>query len=373
YAHSRARAGLGTAGHEAMTNATANSSFRVSVWPSDSSRLDVTEWSRDQWKDFGEGCLYVVLSFAFFRILQYIVRWYLFGKCYFRTFSYFAFRRRAGSERNPAADSTTLSAIPPNKKWRICNEIVSLIHAGVSGLWAGYSILFYQDIIKDMIGFRHPVIVNLIFVSTGYLLHDLLDLLINERSERVIELLFHHVVVLTAFATTQTSGLFLGVVIFGLLMELNSVFLHSRSLLNLYGFNKKSTAFKMVALLNMITLLVFRLGVSLYLMYWLFTDCFFRRWYLIVPCFFVIVSLFCTNSTLAYRVMAADGWFGKKRARHSSSRSTEEENGGAVVDDEEKSSEEDEDEEADVPIGVSVTRPDDQQLMPNGHSTTVAA
>ncbi|GMT00019.1 hypothetical protein PENTCL1PPCAC_22193, partial [Pristionchus entomophagus] len=335
-----------------------------------STRLNFTEWSKDQWKDFGEGCLYVVLSFAFFRILQYIVRWYLFGKCYFRTFSYFAFRRRAGSERNPAADSTTLSAIPPNKKWRICNEIVSLIHAAVSGLWAAYSIGFYQDIVKDMIGYRHPVIVNLIFVSTGYLLHDLLDLLINERSERVIELLFHHVVVLTAFATTQVTGLFLGVVIFGLLMELNSVFLHSRSLLNLYGYDKKSTPFKMIALLNMVTLLVFRLGVSLYLMYWLFIDCFSRAWYFILPCFFVIVSLFCTNTVLAYRVAAADGWFGKKRARQPS-QSAATENTAVVEEEEDRSS--DDEEEEDIPNGVSVTRPDDQQLVANRHSTTIAA
>ncbi|GMR52910.1 hypothetical protein PMAYCL1PPCAC_23105 [Pristionchus mayeri] len=335
--------------------------------PSISTRLDFTEWTNEQWKDFGEGCLYVLLSFAFFRILQYIVRWYLFGKCYFRTFSYFAFRRRAGSERNPAADSTTLSAIPPNKKWRICNEIVSLLHAAVSGLWAGYSILVYKDIISDMIYYRHPVIVNLIFVSTGYLLHDLLDLLINERSVRIIELLFHHVVVLTAFATSQVTGMFLGIVIFGLLMELNSVFLHSRSLLNLYGYDKKSTAFKMIALLNMVTLLVFRLGVSLYLMYWLLTDCFSRAWYFILPCFFVIVSLFCTNTVLAYRVMAADGWFGKKRARQPSRSNAATENTAVVEEDEEDESSDECDD--DLPNGVSVTRPDDQQLVANGHST----
>ncbi|KAF8367828.1 hypothetical protein PRIPAC_85657 [Pristionchus pacificus] len=331
-----------------------------------SQRLDFTEWNKEKWKDFGEACFYVLLSFAFFRILQYIVRWYLFGKCYFRTFSYFVYRRRAGSERNPAADSTTLSAIPPNKKWRICNEIVSLLHAAVSGLWAGYSILVYQDIIKDMINYRHPVIVNLIFVSTGYLLHDLLDLLINERSVRIIELLFHHVVVLTAFATTQVTGMFLGIVIFGLLMELNSVFLHSRSLLNLYGYDKKSTPFKMIALLNMVTLLFFRLGVSIYLMYWLLTDCIFRAWYFILPCFFVIVSLFCTNTVLAYRVMAADGWFGKNRARQPSRSVATENTAVEEEDDEDKSSSDDE--RDDVPNGVSVTRPDGQQLVANGHA-----
>lgn len=105
-------------------------------------------------------------------------------------------------------------------------------------------------------------------MSFGYLLHDLIDLLINERSARILELLFHHVVVIGAFLTTLVSDLFLGVVVFGLLMELNSVFLHTRSLMNLYGQPKTSTAFKFIALLNLATFLIFRMAVSVYLIYW---------------------------------------------------------------------------------------------------------
>lgn len=39
-------------------------------------------------------------------------------------------------------------------------------------------------------------------MSGGYLFHDLVDLLVNEQSARIMELLFHHAVVLTAFAVT---------------------------------------------------------------------------------------------------------------------------------------------------------------------------
>uniref|UniRef100_A0A1I7XEP9 TLC domain-containing protein n=1 Tax=Heterorhabditis bacteriophora TaxID=37862 RepID=A0A1I7XEP9_HETBA len=41
-----------------------------------------------------------------------------------------------------------------------------------------------------------------IFLSSGYLLHDLIDLLVNEQSARIMELLFHHVIVLLGFAVT---------------------------------------------------------------------------------------------------------------------------------------------------------------------------
>lgn len=50
-------------------------------------------------------------------------------------------------------------------------------------------------------------------MSTGYLIHDLIDLLINEHSLRIIELIFHHVVVLVAFGTNYTTGKFLGLFI----------------------------------------------------------------------------------------------------------------------------------------------------------------
>jgi hypothetical protein len=40
-------------------------------------------------------------------------------------------------------------------------------------------------------------------MSFGYLAEDLMDLLINERSVRIIELLFHHVIVIAAFLVAR--------------------------------------------------------------------------------------------------------------------------------------------------------------------------
>lgn len=49
-----------------------------------------------------------------------------------------------------------------------------------------------------------------LIVSTGYLIHDLTDLVINEQSLRIIELLFHHIIVLIAFGTNYATNKFLG-------------------------------------------------------------------------------------------------------------------------------------------------------------------
>ncbi|EFP03334.1 hypothetical protein CRE_28323 [Caenorhabditis remanei] len=297
--------------------------------------------------------LWVIISFGFFRALQFIVRWYLFGKWTWPNFNFFGLRRRirrnrggtevvetgtttaetveeAVVENEQEPDSRDLSAIPPNKKWRISNEFISLIHSVISGLWAAYALLYYDKLIKDLVEFRCEAGTNLVSVSfelhilmsvfkilmsTGYLLHDLIDLLINEQSARIIELLFHHVVVLSAFAVTMFTQRYLGVVVFGLLMELNSIFLHSRSLLNLYGVDKKSPSFRIVALLNMVTLFAFRLCVSAYLLYFVIISIPDVPWYQSLINGLVILSLASTNTVLTYRLLAADGLLGSRRQR----------------------------------------------------------
>jgi len=154
-----------------------------------------------------------------------------------------------------------------------------------------------------------------VILSTGYIIHDFSDLVINERSVRIIELLFHHVMVLIAFFTTLYTHKFLGVLMCGLLMELNSIFLHSRSLLNLYGQCKTSTSFRMIALLNIITFMLFRMVISVYLLYWQFTTAWLMAWPYTLVTLVVILSFAVTNTVLCYRVMAADGLLGKRRTR----------------------------------------------------------
>jgi len=279
----------------------------------DFSSIHTYNWTLNDWQGIVKTLLVILASFGFFSLLQYAARFYLFGKFSFRRFDYFKFGRKNNSRRGrPIPSSTELEVHPPNKKWRISNEAVSLIHSVLSGLWALYAIVTYTDLMTFMNTFTHPVPKFLIYVSFGYIAHDLIDLLINERSARIMELLFHHVVVIAAFSITLITDMFLGVVVLGLLMEINSIFLHSRSLLNLYRQPKDSTAFKFIALLNIVTFMLFRIAVSIYLLYWQFTNMFTTLvWYHAVITFLVIGSLAVTNSVLLYRVLSADGLLGK--------------------------------------------------------------
>ncbi|PAV90469.1 hypothetical protein WR25_14604 [Diploscapter pachys] len=250
-----------------------------------------------------------ILALAFFWCLQFIARWYLFRRVSFRSFNYFIL---PDDENN---DSRQLSIIPPNKKWRISNECISLVHSIVSGLWAGYVLISDKQFSEDPIQHRSPMADNLILFSAAYMFHDLVDLLANEQSARILELLIHHITVLTAFFVTIWTNLYLGVVVYGLLMELNSVFLHCRSLLNHYGVSKKRPIFRMTAFFNMITLVVFRLAVNFFLARWLIGVLPQLPIFQAIINSLVTLTLCISNSVLAYRVMAADGLLGKSRAR----------------------------------------------------------
>ncbi|VDK87790.1 unnamed protein product, partial [Onchocerca ochengi] len=163
------------------------------------------------WKKLGINCSQVLLSFLCFRFLQFIVRWYLFGTCTFKTFSYFGWGRKT-DHSNAVVDihsSQPFLVASPNRRWKISSEAVSLVHSVVSGFWALYAMIVYPKLMEDMINYKNTMAHYLLIVSTGYLIHDIIDLLINEQSLRIIELLFHHVIVLLAFGSNYAMDKFL--------------------------------------------------------------------------------------------------------------------------------------------------------------------
>lgn len=286
----------------------------------DNPKSSTAKTTYERLQEIGLIVFWILFSFCCYRILQLLVRWYLYGKWTFKTFNFFEFVRRRKNSNRPVPDVNALDTIPPNKKWRSSNEIVSLIHSAMSGFWALYFLTAFYDKLKEdcgLISFYHPIGEYLVFMTFGYLAEDFLDLVINERSVRIIELLFHHTVVVAAFLVTLTTDLFLGIVVIGLLMEINSIFLHTRSLMNLNGVKKKSYAFRLIALLNIATFIGFRMVVSIYLAIWVFLPSTIQNvpWYLVGINGILILSLFVSNTVLLYRVLAADGIFGKKRAR----------------------------------------------------------
>jgi hypothetical protein len=155
-------------------------------------------------------------------------------------------------------------------------------------------------------------------------MHDAIDLIYHERSLRTLELLFHHVSVIVALMCCVLTKRFVAVCACGLLMEVrkphqqptmrpitidtplqlqvNSIFLHSRSLLNLNGVDKLRLIYRCVSVGNIGTFIVFRLSTTVFLIVW---DCLhyhvMTSFYFAVL-FFVMFSMLIVNLILFYRV-----------------------------------------------------------------------
>uniref|UniRef100_A0A914URG0 TLC domain-containing protein n=1 Tax=Plectus sambesii TaxID=2011161 RepID=A0A914URG0_9BILA len=192
------------------------------------------------------------------------------------------------------------------KSWRIANETTSIIHSIVSGSWALSSLIKYPRMWTDMIEWYDDSTYSLVLMYVGYLLNDIVDMLINERSSRVSELLIHHVTAFAAFGCSVYTKRFVALCACALLMEVNSVFLHARSVMNMRAYDKTSPVYKAVVCANIITFVIFRLGATAYMSLWVW------RVRNIVETLYVTVGLFGSitltimNAFLFYRLLRTD-------------------------------------------------------------------
>uniref|UniRef100_A0A8D3DGU0 TLC domain-containing protein n=1 Tax=Scophthalmus maximus TaxID=52904 RepID=A0A8D3DGU0_SCOMX len=158
---------------------------------------------------------------------------------------------------------------PARKKaWKWRNISTSLAHSTLTGAWAVlwcvetqqhavgpvvYSRVIVRSslshvvrlwlcsfslrpqMVADLISSHSVLSHSLVAVSTGYFIHDFLDLASNQSVKQSWEVLLHHSVVISCFGLAVTSRLYLGFAVVSLLVEINSVFLHIRQLLLLSG------------------------------------------------------------------------------------------------------------------------------------------
>lgn len=142
-------------------------------------------------------------------------------------------------------------------KWR--NVATSLIHSVITGIWS--PLAFYQapQMRDDLIRSFTPSCHCLVSFSIGYFIYDALDMLMYHRKRSTYELLVHHFLVILCFGIAVFSGQFVAYGALSLMVEINSVFLHTRQLFIITGEPKSSGRYKINALLNVGTFLFFRI------------------------------------------------------------------------------------------------------------------
>ncbi|XP_034406390.1 TLC domain-containing protein 2-like [Cyclopterus lumpus] len=167
-----------------------------------------------------------------------------------------------------------------NKSWKWRNISTSLAHSSLTGAWAVVCFYIQPHMVEDLISSQSLLSHSLVAVSTGYFIHDFLDVALNQSFKRSREVLLHHSLVLSCFSLSVTSRLYVGYAVVSLLVEINSVFLHIRQLLLLSGRRnmpgtdvkappRPSVTYSVTSALSLGTLLVFRVCTLAWMTRWL--------------------------------------------------------------------------------------------------------
>lgn len=157
-------------------------------------------------------------------------------------------------------------------KWKSC--LVSCIHSLVIGCAAVYT--FYHLIPKALIDLKfihNDLAVFVVGASIGYFVYDACYLLTCPWDRECVEFLVHHAIVIVCMVTSLLTKQFISVVILGLFVEVNSVFFHVRELLLMVGVSRESLIFRCNSFVNIVTCLIFRLGVQLWILRWNLINC----------------------------------------------------------------------------------------------------
>lgn len=158
---------------------------------------------------------------------------------------------------------------------------------------------------KDLINSYSVSAHGAISLSVGYFMYDFLDMAIHDH-KRSIDLLIHHCLVISCFGLSVCTRYYQGYSLVALLVEVNSIFLHLRQLMLLYGVQKSSKMYQLNGIFNIATFVVFRVFTMGGMFHWLLTH----RTDLTVTVFglgvFSLLVIMGMNFQLLFRVWKSD-------------------------------------------------------------------
>ncbi|CAD5227985.1 unnamed protein product [Bursaphelenchus xylophilus] len=200
------------------------------------------------------------------------------------------------------------------RQYRLRNLTICITHSMISGGFVlGFAITHFRLMFDNPATYYEPYMKYVFQFSVGYFIHDALDMLKHEISRWTLELLFHHAVTVFVFLCPICSHDFAIFGYWGLLMEVNSVFLHMRTLHQLSGrAESHKMEFEIIKYLNVVTFVIFRFFVQIFQVHFTFTQQDHFVYFYKAVGLYGSIFFFVVNCMLLYRVLASDGFLGKK-------------------------------------------------------------
>ncbi|XP_005502193.2 TLC domain-containing protein 1 [Columba livia] len=170
-----------------------------------------------------------------------------------------ALRRAALALPQPAAVRSR-----PGRAWRWWNLLVSFAHSVLAGLWALFSLWHSPELLSNIEDGYSVSGHLLVCFSSGYFIHDSLDIIFSHQSRSSWEYLVHHAMAISAFVSLIITGRFMVAAVLLLLVEVSNIFLTFRMLLKMS--NVPSPAlYKANKYVNLVMYFIFRLAPQVYL------------------------------------------------------------------------------------------------------------
>ncbi|THD24480.1 putative transmembrane protein 56 [Fasciola hepatica] len=141
----------------------------------------------------------------------------------------------------------------PEQIWRWRNMVVSWVHALLVGTWDILCFYYYPTLMNDLVDHVVPFTYYMVAISTGYFLFDFWDMCVQKKTLRMWELTLHHFAVLSAFIYNIVTVKYIAYTVVALLAEVNSIFLHTRKLMQMHKVPFTTSVYRFNAVLNLLT------------------------------------------------------------------------------------------------------------------------
>ncbi|XP_072042591.1 TLC domain-containing protein 2-like [Amphiura filiformis] len=191
-------------------------------------------------------------------------------------------------------------------KWR--NVMGSILHAVLVSMVGFYCVFRSPEYMSERVTTHTTLGEVNICITIGYLVYDASDLMRFQGVYSTWPILTHHCCLfLLGFGCIMYHQQLVAYALMGSMIETNSIFLHGRQLLLMYGFSKDSLIYKINNAFNIFTYITFRLiGGSIMLLVFLPADYDKMSSFWFVVFTLAILTLVVINMILFYRLIRSD-------------------------------------------------------------------
>ena len=165
--------------------------------------------------------------------------------------------------------TTPKSMTLPNLRVKWTKNLTSLFHSVIAAtwsMWLFFSYLVYSDMVNGFLRSAH----TLLCITMGYFLSDTAFMIwrVLELKRTDCLLFIHHVGCIALIAHSVRSQKYVPLMIFNLMVEINSVLLHSRVMLKLCQVHPSNIWSQWIEWANLVTMFLIRIPFNISAVVW---------------------------------------------------------------------------------------------------------